>query len=81
MTHHEEFKGQDSNYKTNLKEDQTVHIKCGWCKYNSTINGKVEKHIKIVHLKIKDFKCMKCDYKTSQMGRLNTHIKNVHTKI
>ena len=81
VTEHKEFKGQDLSDKTNSKENQTVHIKCGWCKYSSVITGKVEMHIKVVHLKIKDFECIKCDYKTSQKGRLNTLIKSVHPEI
>ena len=74
------FQGVTKKNETLLIDNQPIQVRCTWCKYNSFKIGRVEKHIKTVHLKIKDFNCNTCGYKTSQEGRLKTHMEKVHQK-
>ena len=55
--------------------------KCSKCDYKCGSNADLQKHIKAVHDKIKDFKCNKCDYECSGNSNLQKHIKMVHDKI
>lgn len=60
-------------------------IQCGEmfkCDYKCSLNADLQKHIKAVHDKIKDFECTypKC-VKCSTNSHLQQHIKSVHDKI
>ena len=80
VTQHKEFQGNTEKNETTITDNQPIQVKCAWCKYDSFKIGRVKKHIKTVHLKIKDFNCNTCEYKTSQEGRLKTHMEKVHQK-
>ena len=58
-----------------------IRFKCPHCDHKCSENGNLQKHIKIVHDKIKDVKCPTCDYKCSITENLQQHIKAVHDKI
>ena len=44
-------------------------------------NSDLQRHIKMVHDKIKDIQCHLCEYKCSYSTHLQQHIKAVHNKI
>ena len=54
---------------------------CEKCNYKCNQSNTLQRHIKMVHGKIKDFKCTKCEYKSSDNGNLQRHINSVHLKI
>jgi len=58
-------------------------FKCNFeeCIYTCSINAHLQKHIKQVHDKIKDFECNLCDYKCAINSHLQRHIKTIHDKI
>ncbi len=51
------------------------------CGFSSEYKTSLNRHIKTIHDKIKDFKCNNCEFKTSRKDDLKTHIKIVHDKI
>ena len=53
-------------------------FKCDKCEFTASSKIKIEKHIKVVHEKIKEFICAECEYVTSQKGRLRTHMVKKH---
>ena len=61
---------------------------CDQCKYNlcdykCSNNSHLNRHIKDVHLKLKDTKCNynECKFTCSQKSHLKHHIKMVHLQI
>jgi KRAB domain-containing zinc finger protein len=54
---------------------------CEDCEYKCANKGYLKKHIKAVHLKIKNFECEKCSYKCATKTSLKNHINAVHDKI
>jgi len=56
-------------------------FKCDLCEYKCASNYHLQRHIKHIHDKIKDYECEKCEYKCSENGTLQRHIKQVHDKI
>jgi very-short-patch-repair endonuclease len=58
-----------------------VRCKCPHCEYTCSSNADLQKHVKRIHNKIKDFQCPHCDHKCSENGNLQAHIKQIHTKI
>jgi hypothetical protein len=56
-------------------------FKCVLCEYKCALNSNLQKHIKAIHDKIKDYECDLCEYKCSDNGHLQTHIKAIHDKI
>jgi hypothetical protein len=65
--------------ETNLKNKKAFI--CQECDYKCNVKNNLERHIKIVHLKIKDFQCQECEYKCSIKSHLKTHVIQVHLKI
>ena len=55
--------------------------KCELCEYKANYSSILQRHIKQVHDKIKDFHCDKCDKSFSVKSTLQRHIKIVHDKI
>jgi hypothetical protein len=55
-------------------------FKCELCEYTCRSNWDLQKHIKMIHDKIKDYECDLCEYKCSQNSNLQQHIKIVHDK-
>ena len=55
--------------------------KCDKCDSVFTTKGYLQRHIKTIHDKIKDFECSLCEYKCSENSSLKQHIKSVHDKI
>jgi len=54
---------------------------CELCEYACSTNGRMNRHIKMVHDKIKDIECNQCEYTCSTNSDLKQHIKRVHDKI
>ena len=48
---------------------------CNDCNYPRTKKQKLIRHMKRVHMKIKDFKCEQCGYTCSKKQYLDRHIK------
>ena len=72
---------------TRLSQIKAVHQKirektCEYqeCDYKSSLGTDRRKHIRAVHLKIKDFFCTSCEYKASYKNNLKVHIKARHEK-
>ena len=55
--------------------------KCPECDYVSTHRDHVNRHLKQVHLKIRDVNCPHCDYATVNRDHLKRHIKRKHDKV
>jgi hypothetical protein len=58
-----------------------ARFKCPHCPYRCSYNSYLQRHIKMVHDKIKDLKCSICDYMTCKNSNLKHHIKAIHDKI
>ena len=54
---------------------------CDKCDYKFPYKSALQRHINMVHDKIKDFECDKCKYKFSTNSDLQRHINMVHDKI
>jgi len=54
---------------------------CGVCGYTSRKRSDVIRHVRCVHMKIRDFHCKHCDFKCFGSSSLNQHVKSVHLKI
>jgi len=54
---------------------------CGVCGYTSRKRSDVIRHVRCVHMKIRDFHCKVCDFKCFGSSSLNQHVKSVHLKI
>ena len=63
------------------EEKLVVDSKCTECGYSSKKRNDVIRHIRSVHMKIRDVHCKLCDYKCFGAGSLNHHVKSVHLKI
>merc|ERR1712150_25604 len=55
-------------------------FRCNQCSYKSSTKSNFNRHIKIVHEKIKNYECDECDYKTFQKGHLAGHVHAVHER-
>ena len=53
---------------------------CDLCNKVFKDNYKVKRHVKQIHMKIKDFICDICDYKTYSSTNLKIHSAKMHTK-
>ena len=51
------------------------------CNYPRTKKQKLIRHMKRVHMKIKDFKCEQCGYTCSKKQYLDRHIKHAPIQI
>ena len=54
---------------------------CGVCGYTSRKRSDVIRHVRCVHMKIRDFQCKICKFKCFGSSSLNQHVKSVHLKI
>ena len=54
---------------------------CNICHKTFGMKSDLNRHVKSVHDKIKDFNCDQCDKAFGQNGNLNRHIMIVHSKI
>ena len=54
---------------------------CGYCEFSSKKKSNVNRHIKTVHEKRRDYKCSMCDYAAGARKDLSKHTKLVHEKI
>jgi hypothetical protein len=58
--------------------------KCPFCPFSAKggkmDGGKMARHIRNVHEKIRDKKCPFCAYASSQLDNLKRHIKSMHAK-
>ena len=68
-------------YKTCISCCERFKCNVEECIYTCSTNYHLQRHIKHVHDKIKDFECEKCDFKCSENCTLQIHIKAVHDKI
>ena len=53
---------------------------CQFCPYLNKDPTKLARHVKGVHLQIRNLECDRCDYKASEKGTLKLHIKAAHDK-
>ena len=58
-----------------------MSFKCNECNYMSKNSGHVNRHVKSVHLNIKDKKCDKCNYECFTNSDLKKHMKQIHDGI
>jgi hypothetical protein len=67
--------------KSQLAKHRLHHknlYECGLCRRQFTVMPSLQKHIRNVHDKIKDFSCVVCGYKFSQKTHLKYHLSHVH---
>ena len=61
--------------------DATIEMEsCQFCPYLNKDPTKLARHVKGVHLQIRNLECDRCDYKASEKGTLKLHIKAAHDK-
>ena len=77
------FKCLDGFTRTRGKrrEKNKDKFECKECDIKFNNNGHLQRHIKSVHLNIRDFECKECDMKFSDNSKLKRHINSVHLKI
>jgi len=51
---------------------------CDECNFTSSKKFFLDRHIKAVHLKLKDYACSKCKFKTAYKTEIKRHMKNQH---
>ena len=56
-------------------------VPCTYCDFKSKNKYNVTRHIKIKHLKARDFKCSLCDFASGTQQNLSKHTNEVHEKI
>jgi hypothetical protein len=56
-------------------------VKCAQCSLTISSKDNLKRHLKAVHLKVRDMKCPHCDYSASQLGTLKKHIMCFHPKV
>lgn len=59
------------------KNRKTSHA-CTECGFAADYKSKLERHIKAVHEKVKDFSCQLCNYTASQKSNIKLHMKQKH---
>ena len=69
---------KDQNF---AKDQNFIQSACNDCNYPRNKKQKLIRHMKRVHMKIKDFKCEQCGYTCSKKQYLDRHIKHVPTQI
>lgn len=75
--------------KTFLRHIENIHepygekLTCEFCDYQVSKANKsnILRHIKIVHLKLKESKCPQCDYSSSNKADIDKHVKSIHLRI
>jgi len=80
------FKISETNgklYKTCIKCREKYKCNIENCSYSTSENANLQRHIKQVHNRIKDFVCKfkDCKFKCSRNTSLQRHIKGVHNQI
>ncbi len=55
-------------------------LECSSCPYSTTRRVDLRRHVRAVHLKIKNQRCSQCDYATSHAANLRGHMKKWHKK-
>ena len=55
-----------------------VSYECGYCKKSFVDKSTLKKHVKTVHVNLKNFKCDECDKSFGQNWILQQHIAIVH---
>ena len=81
-----DFKQKDSlrlhtiREHTSQEEQEKLSFKCQepGCEFTAFRRDLVAKHVKCVHLKIKNFQCPHCDDAFAQRYRLEEHVNGVH---
>ena len=53
--------------------------KCELCDFSAFIKSTLSKHVKSIHLNLKDMKCPDCEFAASTNSNLKLHILNMHT--
>ena len=49
-------------------------LQCEYCEYSSTVRQYLERHVKVVHLKERNFVCSECGFAFSEKKSLQSHI-------
>lgn len=67
--------------KEDIQKDfnKTKSLRCIECGYTFKYKSLLQKHVKEVHQRIKDFQCDYCNYAASRLSHLNTHLNLVHS--
>ena len=76
------FKCNDCEFKTNIKESLTKHMRshtnekpfeCNTCGKMFSSQSSLSFHKRSIHLKEKRYSCSICDYKSNQKSRMDEH--------
>ena len=62
-------------------EDNKSNMQCTFCDHKSGTRQNLEKHISVVHEKIKPYACPHCDRKFGEKRYMKGHIFNIHEKV
>ncbi|XP_047741337.1 myoneurin-like, partial [Hyalella azteca] len=68
-----------SHVRRNKEKTRKCH--CQTCKRGFYQKAQLERHIKLVHMNLRDHKCSQCDYAASSRWHLKKHVDAVHLKI
>jgi DNA-directed RNA polymerase subunit RPC12/RpoP len=67
--------------KMSCHSKQQNTVKCAQCSLTISSKYNLRRHMKAVHLKVRDMKCPHCEYSASQLGTLKNHIMCIHPKV
>lgn len=73
--------GPSSSNIIRRTDDKQRRHPCDHCRSRFLSRGDLQKHIKTVHLKIKDHVCAQCGAKFSEKGNLTKHQKRRHETV
>jgi len=67
----------------NIHEPSGEELHCELCNYkvSRTNKSNYHRHIRAVHLKLKELTCPECDYSTSNRWDIDKHLKSIHYKV
>ena len=72
---------EDSLLETNKRLNKNERFRCEQCPYGASRRCDLNRHIKVVHDKIRNHACEECDYTTSSKGDLDRHRRTMHKRM
>jgi len=76
------YKRVDKHIKiSNCGQAERIRMNCDQCEKSFTRKETLKKHVKIVHLQIKNKACVYCDYRTHSKFNLDLHVNKMHLGI